>query len=483
MRHWLFLLVMFYMITGNAQANKTETKVNSVAIEQYVNNLMMRQGIPGVSIAIIKDDEVVYQKNLGQASIEHHVPISDSSIFRVYSLTKPIVSVAVFQLIEQGKLDLEDTVDQFVGCLPESWNDIKVKHLLSHSSGLPDMAPIPEFKDLSEEEATAKVFKQELRFKKGDSYEYNQTGFWLLQKIIEKITGETLATFVKQNQFEKIDGSFFSSDSRDIILNRTTPYFPFSKGEITIDHSYLQGDYAHAENGLNLTLDAFIAWDRALRNYQLLRVETMDAMWQSFPYARSSKTFAYGWDKLFVNGHSSYGFTGSLCTAYRVFPEDNLSIIFLSNGLSHWYSLINAVNHLASIVDTDIIDLNTFTFETLLQSSFDKNIDDFKIEYKRLKRDPSLVNNNFEAILNDLGYFWLRSINDPEKAISIFQINTKEYPTSWNTYDSLGEALEHAGRVDQALVQYRVAVELHTDAVYKERMGLKIKQLENDSQK
>ena len=335
---------------GQQQPTSPDSTI-STAIDEYVQGLMKKQGIPGLALAVVKDNQVIHQKNYGYANLEHQVPVSDQSIFRVYSLTKLIVVVGVFQLIQNGKLSLEDKISKYVSGLPKSWQSIQIKHLLSHSSGLPDMAPIPDFQELSEQEAQKKVFAQELRFKPGQKYDYNQTGFWLLQKIIEKQEDRALSSWITAQQFPApCDTAFFSSDSRDIILHRTTPYFPFTKQSLTIDHPYLQGTYAHALNGLNISLAGFIKWNKLLQNNALLEQETRALMWQTYPYSKSSKIFTYGWDKRLVDGRVSYGFSGSLVTAYRIFPSDNLSIIFLSNGLSNFYNIEDAVNAIAKLV-------------------------------------------------------------------------------------------------------------------------------------
>ncbi len=484
MKKYFILSCFLFPIICFAQKNSTSINENiaelNVELDNYIHQLIDRQGIPGVSLAIVKDDKIIHKKNYGYANLEHQVPISDQSIFRVYSLTKPIISVGIFQLIEQGKLNLEDEVSKYLSDLPEAWNTIRIKHLLSHCSGLPDMAPIPDFQDLSEEEAKEKVFSQDIKFPPGSKYDYNQTGFWILQRIIEKIEGVSLSSFIFENQFDpSLDTAFFSSDSRDIIKHRATPYFPFAKGSLMIDHSYLQGTYAYAKNGLNITLDEFIKWDRKLSKNQLIKEASKNKMWEEFPYLFSKKRFAYGWDKRMVNQHISYGFSGSLVTAYRIFPKDNLSIIFLSNGLSYWYNIENIVNHIASLVEEDMTIVENYLFESLLQASIKKNLIDFKTEYFQIKNNPKFQDNNFERHLNDVGYILL-NIKKYEKAIDIFKLNTAESPTSWNTYDSLAEAYEKNGNKEQSIVNYKKALKLNVEDQnnYNAKLKAKIEQLE-----
>jgi len=446
-------------------------------IDDYIEHLIERQGIPGMSLAIKKGDQIVYRKNFGYANLEHLVPVTDESVFRLYSLTKPVISVGVFQLIESGKVSLEDFASDYVNDLPKEWESVQIKHLLSHSSGLPDMSPIAAFQDLSEEQAKAKVFSQEVRFSPGSIYDYNQTGFWLLQKIIEKVTGKSVSAFILDNQFKKSQNTFFSSDSRDIIRNRVTPYFPFTKGTLMIDHSYLQGTYAHSKNGLNTTVDDFIEWDSSLKQDLFLEKEIKDLMWEEYPYTNSNRTFTYGWDKIIVNGQDSYGFSGSLCTAYRIYPDDELSIIFFSNGLSKWYNIDNIMNHISGLIDEKLIVAENLGFESVLRSSLENNYKAFIEEYRVIKVHPLLVNNNFETHLNDVGYFLLKALNKPSKAIEIFEFNTIEHPDSWNTYDSLAEAYAVVGYQTEAITNYEKAIKLNPDQAYKQSTKSKIQEL------
>ena len=431
-------------------------------INSYVSHIMDRHHIPGVALAIVKNGEVIHKKNYGYVNLEYLVPVSDSSIFRVYSLTKPIVAVGIFQLIEQDLLSLEDPISRYVQDIPVSWKNVQIKHLLTHSSGLPDMSPFITFEKLTEDEAKERVFDEPIRFSPGEKYEYNQTGFWLLQKIIEKITSKQLDDFIIEYQFDKAKDQksvFFSSDSRDIVENRATPYFPFRNGKFMIDLSFA-GGYRHSANGLNIALHEFVNWDRKFKNNLLISEESKDAMWDTFKYRASNRRFAYGWEPYKVNNHNSFGFSGSMVTAYRVFPEDNMSIIFLSNGLEYWYNIENIVNHIASMVDEDITIPSNFIFESLLQANLKEDFKDFEQLYLKLKNDEQNASIDFENQLNNVAYMLL-NLKKQEKALEVFRFNSKEHPDSWNVWDSLGEGYEILGDTTNAIVNYKKSVEIN----------------------
>lgn len=454
-----FFSILIFILSCQKEKKTTAITFNS-DIENYINEVIIEKGIPGVALAIIKNDSIIFRKNFGKASIEHDVAISDQSIFRVYSLTKPVISVAVFQLIEQNKLSLEDELSKHFDSLPNTWNSIKIKHLLTHSSGLPDIVNFSRDEETKEPEAKARVFKEKNEFEKGERYKYNQTNFWLLHRLIEKLSGQTLGDFIADNQFEgERKNVFFSSDSKEIIKNRVTPYFPFATGKMRIDHSTILGDYMFAANGLNITLEEYIKWNKRLKNNELIKKDTKKQMWQAFEYSNSDKIFTNGWDKIILHNHNSYGFTGSLITAYRVFPEDDMSIILLSNGLGKIYDIDEIVNELANKVDEDIYDVEEVFFDAYYSIMIENDFDTFKKRYIKNKNNSEFNGTNYEGILNGVGYQLLRN-NHSEKAIQIFKFNTEENPTSINTFDSLGEAYFTTKNYDLSQKYYQIAFDL-----------------------
>ncbi|MEL6988090.1 MAG: serine hydrolase [Bacteroidota bacterium] len=460
----VLLLSVLFVFTYQIQISSQQALKEKM--DAYAEEVIKRHGIPGLSIAVVKNGEKVYHNNFGYASLEHQVNTKDESIYRIYSITKIFVSVALFQLVEEGKISLTDEVGKHYDGLPEAWQSLKIQHLITHSTGFPDMAPFWEFMDLTEEQAKEKVFAQDLKFEAGSQYDYNQTNFWLLQRIIEKVAGHSINDLILKHQFSNsIDSVFLSSDSRDVVLNRVTPYFPFLKGVPTIDLSYMQGDFALAMNGLNITMNDFIKWSTALQNDTFLKKETKELMWKTFNYSSSDKVFANGWDKMMLNNHPSYGFTGGLVTAYRIFPEDDMAIFFLSNGLSAPYSMDHIINHFAHIVDSNIFDPDDLIFEELYATLNHENFDLFKQKYTDLKSKPAFKDGDFEGIINGLGYSVLGR-NEPQKAIAVFEFNVAQHPNAWNVYDSLGEAYDETKDYPNALKAYQKALSLNQSNEY-----------------
>ncbi|MCD0471919.1 serine hydrolase domain-containing protein [Flavobacterium sp. JAS] len=469
----LAAILSFTVVTGQEKAKTTQNP--NTQIDQYLAEVVGKYNMPGIAVAVIKNDKIIHRNNYGKANIEFDVPVSNKSIFRIYSLTKTMIVTGIFQLIEQNKLALEDPISKYLPDLPSTWNSVQVKHLVTHSSGLPD---IVNYEQLPENEAKEKVFADAIQFEKGSKYEYNQTNFWLLQKIIETISKQDIEMFIIGNQFGNQTANtnvFFSTDSRDIILNRVTPYNNFSGGNMQIGLSNNKS-YLNSCNGINITMDEFIQWDSKFNQNKLINEKTKKTMWELFPYSKTDYKFTYGWDERVINEHKSYGFSGGRRAAYRNFPKDNLSIIFLANGIGSDVNVEDIVNHIAYLVDNDIIDYGFVAYETLMKSA-QENVSGFKNTFATLRKDPKYSNVNFEEHLNRIGYMLLYVDKKVPEAVSVFSLNAKEFPKSSNVYDSLGEAYEVNKDIKNAIVSYTKAVELNTDPGYQTRISKKIKEL------
>ncbi len=477
---YAFLAIFFLMTSWKTKETENLRKSAKadfeIKIDDYLNQVIKRQGIPGFGLAIVQNDSIIYRNNYGYANIEHNVPVTDNSIFRLYSLTKLTVATAIFKLVEQNKLALDEPISKYIDDLPNSWKSIEIEYLLKHSSGLPDIVPIPDFQEYSENDIKEYIYNKPLYFNKGEYHNYNQTNFWLLQRILEKVTGNKIEEFILNNQFDGGNKNvFFSSDSQTIVENRATPYFPSKNGELIITHPHIDR-YFYAANGLNITVGEFIKWNKKLNDNELLQKSSKEKMLQGFTYSNTNRIWTYGWNKHIINDHISYGFSGSLVTAYRNFPDDNLSIILFGNGFEYYFDIENVINQIANYVDKDIIDLNSFAHENLLENIIKKDIEGFKDQLTKLEKLESFKNFNFEQNINGVGYNLL-NIKEYKLAIKVFELNANKNPKSSNAYDSLADAYERNKDFENAILNYSKAKSLSNDKKYKSDLDKKIKKL------
>lgn len=464
------LTILALSISVIAYPQKTD---QSALIDQYVKEVIKINQIPGLALGIIKNDQVIFQKYYGTETLENDKKVDENSMFRIYSTSKLMSNVAVFQLIEKGQLSLEDKISKYLDNLPAEWQDIKVKNLITHSSGLPNLIA---FNDILVDDSNIKVIerlaKEKMDFKTGNEFRYNQTNYFLLTMIIEKITGKSFENFILDNQFSDSKNQvIFSSNALEKIPNRVVKYNYNPEKKQYEKSTDVSGTRAHSANGVAITLPAFLKWSIHLSKNDLLNQKTKEMMWQPFDFGNKKDVFAYGWDITKVNDIPSYNFSGGNVSAYKIYPQNNITIVMMSNGYSLFPVQYRIINHIAAMLDKNLADDYSLAEETII-SEFSKkdNLDAERI-YHSLKAKNSKW--NFENTLNDIGYTLLRNLRVDE-AIKIFSLNVKENPQSANAFDSLGEGYFYAKNYDLALENYKKSLVLNPENTNAAKMIQKI---------
>nr|WP_199001514.1 serine hydrolase domain-containing protein [Flavobacterium sp. ASV13] len=457
------ILIVFFLLGFNYSfGQKNNTILTEQKIDNYIKEVIELNEIPGVALAVIKDGKVIYEKYFGKASLEDNKAVDKNTAFKIFSTTKLVTNVGIFQLIEQGKLALEDPVSKYLENLPKEWQNVKIKNLLSHSSGLPNIINYSDIPvTLPYEEKIAILSTKPMDFVTGNEYRYNQTNYLFLSKIIEKLSGLTFDNYILQNQFSAAkSGVYFSSNFGEAVPNSAFRYNNYNIETKKYAKSTLDSGFdSHSANGLNITLQNFIRWNENLDKDVYLKKETKYSMWKPFSFANNTDRFAYGWEIVPVNKILSYGFTGGNETAFRKFTDNNLTVIFLSNGhkYSDLYVQSQVVNHVASIVDKTLADDYLLAGEKINQDYL--KLDIKKAEQNYLKTKKEHPDWNFEYRLNVIGYTLMNygRIND---AIKIFELNVTENPKSGNAYDSLADGYFKNKQFEISKGSYKKALEL-----------------------
>ncbi|MDN3692929.1 beta-lactamase family protein [Chryseobacterium tructae] len=440
----------------------SQQKDQSAAIDQYVKEVIKTNQIPGLALGIIKDDRIIFQKYYGTETLESDKKVDSNSMFRIYSTSKLMTNVGIFQLIEKGQLSLEDPISKYIKNVPEQWQDIKVKNLITHSSGLPNLIA---FNDILADDSNTKVIerlaKEKMDFKTGNEFRYNQTNYFLLTMIIEKITGQSFEDFILNNQFSDAKNQvIFSSNALEKIPNRVVKYNYNPEKKQYEKSTDVSGTRAHSANGIAITLPAFLKWSTHLSKNDFLNPKTKEMMWQPFDFGNKKDVFAYGWDISKVNNIVSYNFSGGNVSAYKIYPHHNMAIIMMSNGYNIFPVQYRMINHIASMIDKNLTDDYSLAEETIISEFSKKNNPDTERIYYSLKAKNSKW--NFENTLNDIGYTLLRN-SRMDEAIKVFVLNVKENPQSANAFDSLGEGYFYAKNYVLALENYKKSLNLNPE--------------------
>ena len=472
----LILSLLCLTISSFSQKVKNLKKNITQKIDNYIKETVEINEIPGLAIAVIKNGKVIYEQNYGKSSTEENANVDKESIFRLYSTTKLISSVAVFQLIEKNKLSLEDKISKYLDNLPKEWQDVRIKNLMTHSSGLPDIVKFEDIPySLDENEKWKRLYQKPTEFEVGKQYSYNQTNYALLSKIIEKITGLSFDEYVMKNQFSTTkNGVVFSANSSEFIKNRVVHHkfnFKTKKYErFNADH----GKIHNSGSGLNISLKEFIDWNKRLDKNILLNSKTKTAMWSSFEFVNKQDKFLYGWGIYETNKIKSFGFSGGYMTAFRKFISNDLTIIFLSNGYKNYHIEDQVINHIAGIVDEKLMDITLLAEEEITPDFFKNNIKNAEQNYYKIKREnPKL---NFENRLLTIGYDLINNENLKD-AIKVFELNAKENPQSANAFDCLAESYFLNGQLELSKQNYQKSFDISSENTNAKVMIDKIEQM------
>lgn len=315
-------------------------------IDRYVAAQMQEQRIPGVQVGIYRHGKVVLAKGYGSANVELGVPVRPEMVFQSGSVGKQFTATGVMLLVEDGRVSLEDSITKYFAGAPASWQPIKVKHLLSHTSGLGQYAnhertqPFGPF-DLQEQMTEDQVLKRiqalSIDFPVGERWLYCDTNYVLLGILIHKVTGQFYGDFLAQRIFKPLGmGATRTISNIDIVPNRVAGYQ--LDGESLKNQKWVSPFYSSTGDGaLYFNVLDLAKWDAALYTENLLKKSTLEQMWTPAVLNNGERNIAhygFGWfirsihgRKLIEHGGGWQGFTAHIAR----YVDDGITVVVLSN--------------------------------------------------------------------------------------------------------------------------------------------------------
>lgn len=228
-----------------------------------------RAGLFNGAVLMAQDGKVVAQSAVGRANLEWSVPNTVDTAFRIGSLTKPLTATLVLRLVDAGKISLDAPLLTY---LPDYRKDtgakVTVRHLLSHTSGIPSFTHHPEIADLSPRSHRVADFVKaycsgDLAFEPGSRFEYNNSGYYLLGALVERVTGTTYAEALKTWVFEPLKmASSSCPSSPGFVPRRAYGYLRTLDG--WVEAPYLDASVVYSTGGVVSTLQDLLTWERAL---------------------------------------------------------------------------------------------------------------------------------------------------------------------------------------------------------------------------
>ncbi|MBC8988418.1 beta-lactamase family protein [Pedobacter sp. N36a] len=340
-RFFKIFLVVSLMLNSTVGGLKAQDKLDSIA--HFIKSEMQTREIPGLQISIIRSGKVTMLESYGLANVEHSVPVNVHTLFSINSATKAFTGVAVMQLVEDGKLDLEQPISTYLDNLPSDWQNIPVYRLLDHTSGIPDFLDIKNggyIDGLTFNKAWLRIHERPLEFIPGEKTSYNQTNYVLLGQVIERLSGMKFEEFVRDRQFIPAGMSLTNfGDSKDVISNKAPTYAhsretkgTFVKGK-TLERTWEEFPELRATAGINTTAEELGKWIIALQTKRLLKDRnSLNLMWS--PRKLNNKSYgrwALGWVAKRNLTPKAVASIGGSRSWFYIYPDHDLAVVVLTN--------------------------------------------------------------------------------------------------------------------------------------------------------
>src|SRR5688572_8973342 len=237
MRHAYTAALLASALTATA-ASAQDSRALVHYIDSVATAAVAEQRTAGVSVAVVKNGRTVLAKGYGFADLENDVPATPETVYRIGSVTKQFTAAGIMRLMEQGKLSLDDTLQKFLPDFPTQGNRVTVRHLLNHTSGIRSYTSLgPKWQrvmrlDLAPDSMVALFANEPFDFKPGDAYRYNNSGYFLLGVIIEKLSGKPYGQYLQDEFFTPLGlKSTVYCDQAPIIKRRAQGYTPRPGGQ------------------------------------------------------------------------------------------------------------------------------------------------------------------------------------------------------------------------------------------------------------
>lgn len=308
-------------------------------IDAIIENAINETQLVGASVGVMRHNEVIFARGYGYADLDNKVEATEHTVYQVGSITKQFTALAIMVLVEQGKVNLNDIMLDYLPNYPQRDHKVTIDQLLNHTSGIKSYTDIEKFWEISERDLSRKeiidLFSSEpVEFSPGENYQYNNSGYYLLGLIIENVSGMRYADFLKANVWqplEMFDTHYLGKNKN--VENLATGY-DHKDNELVLARP-LGMDNPFSGGSLGSSVLDLLKWQTALNEDQLISRQSYNKMIEpGLLTGGKHTTYGYGFFMSNLNGHRKIehggtinGFRAQLST----YPDDGLTVTVLCN--------------------------------------------------------------------------------------------------------------------------------------------------------
>jgi len=312
----------------------------SQSLTEQLKTNAKEHGIPAQALMIKHNQKLLYSQAYGVSDIHTEKPVSKQDVFPVYSVSKLFASTLVMQLVEAGKLNLSDSISQFLPNLPNAWADIRIEQLLNHTSGLPEYFECVSFEckfPSSIDLAYEQLKEVPLLFEPDTQISYSQTNYLLIQSVLESITKKPYRDLINNQIFKplKLENTWLGI--RDVPKSRLVSAYLSQSGDALKVNEIRFPDYAISHADAYSSLSDLTTFLSAMVNGRLVSKQLLLDFWQPYQLSNGdSGYFATGWNFEKTGSWQELGHDGGGLVRVRLLFQENLEnhfiIVYLTNG-------------------------------------------------------------------------------------------------------------------------------------------------------
>jgi len=299
-----------------------------------------RPDVPGACVMVIQNGKALLSRSYGLANCEDHIPCAPETNFRLASVTKQFTAMAIMILADRKQLSLDDPITKYFPEFPPYGEPITIRHLLNHTSGLADyedLIPKGTLLPVLDINVLRLLQKQEKTlFPPGTQFRYSNSGYAFLALIVEKVSGKSFASFLRENIFQALHmiGTVAYEAGVSVVQNRAYGYTPTGDSFTRTDQSLTSS--VLGDGGVYSSINDLKRWDQALDTTRLVSRKMLKEAFTAGPATRHDKAvdYGFGWFLSEYRGlrevwHS--GNTVGFTTRIERFPEKRFTVIILAN--------------------------------------------------------------------------------------------------------------------------------------------------------
>lgn len=300
--------------------------------DDFIRTEMTRQNIPGLSLAIVKDGQIIKAAGYGLADRNRKIPATPETVYKIASVSKQFIATGIMLLVQEGRLRVDDPINKYLEGTPAAWKDITVRHLLTHTSGIVREAPgYDPSRILSDAEVVKSSYAVPLRFAPGEKWEYGNVSYFALAEIMRFVAGQPWTEYLNEKVF-KPSGmrATFPTNTKERVPNRAVGYADNDKLLTADDWPALRPSGAFLSTVLDLA-----KWDAVLYTDKIISEPSRRQMWTPVRLNDGTTSpYGFGWELQSPPGrtlvHHSGGMPGFRAMFAR-YMNDRVTVIVLMN--------------------------------------------------------------------------------------------------------------------------------------------------------